>query len=75
MNSSKYATCMKCAYSITMIEQESLRCAVNCPHCGSRKAFGPGVFIEDFDGYDLDEVIQQKDSKVSLRHLKENPNE
>ncbi len=58
-----YATCLKCAHVITWFENEQLRYAVDCPTCGAPKAFGPGVFVEDFYGYTWDEAIRQRAGK------------
>lgn len=60
----RYATCLCCAHAITWFENTSLRFNVGCPKCKMKDAFGPNVFVPDFEGYTMAQVLQQKDSKT-----------
>jgi hypothetical protein len=66
--STRYATCFGCGYAIPMWENKLLKCAIDCPRCRRERAFGHGVFIEDFEGYDISEVLRQQTKKPSAAH-------
>jgi DNA-directed RNA polymerase subunit RPC12/RpoP len=56
----RYAKCIRCAHIMTMLENNSLRTAVDCPSCGAPKQFGESVYVPDFQGYTLDYVIKSR---------------
>jgi len=66
MNETHYVTCISCGHMITMIENNSLRFRVDCPSCGMKKQFGPGVYIEGFQGYTLKQALEQRRRKGSV---------
>lgn len=55
-----YATCLGCKHALSAVEQNSLRAVISCPSCGATEQFGPGVFVEEFEGYTWDEVREQR---------------
>lgn len=57
----KFVTCINCVYAITWLNHDSLKCAVDCPSCGAKNQFGPDVYVPDFRGYTLNEVIRRKE--------------
>lgn len=56
----RYVVCINCAYAIEMETNNLLRCAMDCPDCGCKKQFGPGVYKEKFNGYTASEVWRIK---------------
>lgn len=60
----KYVTCIRCAYVMTWIQHDQLRCSMSCPVCDAEDQFGPGIYVPDFTGYTMGEVQQQKASKT-----------
>lgn len=65
---------------MSWFENQHLRCAVDCPKCGAKNQFGPGVFVDDFHGYTMEEVARQRADKrpnveLSRRSLKNLNNE
>ena len=63
----RVATCMRCAHMLSLLENDSLRIAVDCPTCGEPKAFGPGVFVPDFSGYTVQDAMEQRAKKAYWR--------
>ena len=66
MSTDRYVTCIRCGYAVTFFEHTQLRAAVDCPRCHTTDQFGPGVYVEDFEGYSLQEVLQQKARKAPI---------
>lgn len=66
MSKDRYVTCIGCAYAMTWLEHECLRVAVGCTNCGADNQFGPGVYVPDFTGYSIQEVLQQRARKRPL---------
>ena len=60
VDSDKYVTCISCAYAISWFEHTQLKTDADCPACGSKKQFGPNVYIPEFIGISLKEVIVRK---------------
>ena len=60
MSTDRYVTCIRCAHAVSWLEHTSLRAAVDCPRCGAKAQFGPGVYVKDFKGYTLPEVLHYK---------------
>lgn len=56
----RYVKCINCAHAISWHAHEHLRVALDCHNCGCKKQFGPGIYIDDFQGYTLEEVMQRR---------------
>lgn len=56
----RYVNCIRCAHAVSWLEHTMLRTAVDCPRCGAKNQFGPGVYVDDFRGYTLLEVLHRK---------------
>jgi len=57
---SRYVVCIRCAHVMPFFMHEALRVAVDCPTCSAPKQFGPGIYVEDFHGYTMDEVMKRR---------------
>jgi hypothetical protein len=64
MAADRFVTCIRCAYVMPWIQHVHLRFSMPCPACGTEDQFGPGVYIEDFQGYTWAEVLTQKADKT-----------
>lgn len=58
------ATCNRCARMMSMSEQNALLAAVACPTCGEPDQFGPGVYVEGFAGYTVQQALLQRRGKL-----------
>lgn len=63
----RFATCIKCAYSMPWFQSEQMITAMPCPQCEAANQFGPGVYVHEFNGYTLSEVMNWKASKAKVK--------
>lgn len=54
----KFAQCIGCGYTMTMYCNNALKFNIDCPMCGALKQFGPTVYVEGFEGYSMDQIME-----------------
>jgi hypothetical protein len=59
----RFVQCIHCGRFITWLEHTHLLCAMDCPDCGAKKQFGPGIYVDSFKGYPLDYVVQLREER------------
>lgn len=60
----RFVNCIRCAHALTWFQHTQLRFAMNCPKCGATEQFGPGVYVDDFKGITLQELVQRRAAKA-----------
>lgn len=74
MKDDRYVACLSCGHFISAFENSQLAANVDCPKCGWQGgllrggAFGPTVWVEDYEGLTLNEAIEQRERKQRSRH-------
>lgn len=51
--SERYVQCISCGHIVGWFEHTQLIAAVDCPTCGAKNQFGPGIYVDDFKGKTL----------------------
>lgn len=59
----RYACCRECHHVVLWKEHTRLRFLIGCPKCGLENQFGPGAYIDDFEGYSMDEVFSMRSGR------------
>ena len=62
----RYVMCLRCAHAMWWDEHSALIFAVDCPRCGEKNQFGPGVYVPEFKGHTLKDVADARSRKPPL---------
>lgn len=57
MNDERFAQCIRCGHIETWLAHTMMRAAVDC-RCGATKQFGPGIYVDDYQGKTMQEAIR-----------------
>jgi hypothetical protein len=57
--------CVRCFHLMSWEEHSSLVTSVDCPSCGRKETFGPGIYIPEFQGYTMDQWSAHKNASLS----------
>ena len=65
----RYVDCRQCGHIVSWLEHSLLKFAMPCPACGTENQFGRDAYIDDFEGYTMDEIMERRKSRrLSTNH-------